>query len=290
MERDRSTEPSDPGTIAPRRRGRRPLVVLTVMAVLATLGVGGWWWLRRDTSRAVTVDEAVERAGDDAGGAGAGDPSAHDVPARGVYPYEGSGTVSLSIPPLEQGQGPTMPGTLTYGEPGCWLLRIDYSTHQWQTFHHCWVGGDLVERGGETWQRWMIGPTAVTNTTTSSCEQAVVLPSAREPGQEWETRCTATNDAVEGETVSTGAYRFVGEQEIDVGGTSVRAAHFVWEQAMTGAQEGEVRTELWFAVATGLLLRSERTGDVSTDSPVGRTSYAQTTSLHLTSLDPVPIS
>lgn len=265
------------------------------LAVLVVgLGVAAWFWIQRDTSRPVTLDEARDRRNETNGGL-APDPSGSDEPgsdgpvrpAAGVYEYEGTGTESLSLPPLSQSQGPTVPATVEHLGNDCWSIRFDYSNNHWQKWNYCPLGADLVETGGESWQRWMIGATAITNLTTATCDDAMVLPASRTPGQVWEASCTATNEAVDGEATSAGDYTFVGDEDIEVGGHSVPTAHFVREREMSGAQEGSERSEVWFAVDTGLPIRNERTISVSTDTPVGASTYEEDGSFRLVGPDPV---
>lgn len=249
-----------------------------MVVVVVVVSVGLTWALTRDPAREVTVDEARERASDDTTPTGATDV---ERPAPGVYEYQGTGRESLSVPPLSQDQGPTIPGTVELADDGCWTLRVDFSTNHWQSWRYCRDGADLVESGGQSWQRWMIGPTAVTNLTTSTCEATVALPAERTEGQEWPARCTTTNEAVEGEAISSGVLRFEGEEDVDLGGTTVRVAHLVREREMSGAQEGTERTDLWVAVDTGLPVRNERRVEAATDTPVGRSTYTETGSFEL---------
>jgi hypothetical protein len=284
------------------RSWRRWLVIGLVVAVLA--GVAGWLAVGRGRARPVTLDEARARTTTTGPGGpsvpssepdGSGGPSSTDgggspalvLPVAGVYEYTGSGRERLSLPPLSQDQGPTIPATVEYGDPGCWSIRFDYSTNHWQTWSYCLRGTDLVEVGGLSWQRWMIGATAITNLTTSTCDDAPVLPADREPEQEWVGRCTSTNEAVEGEAVSEGPYRYVGEETVEVDGVDVVTARFVRERAMSGAQEGTERSEVWFAVDSGLPVRNERAISVATDTPVGASTYTEDGGFELAALEPV---
>ena len=80
------------------------------------------------------------------------------APHPGVYEYRGSGTEHATLPSLSQEEGPIIPGTVTL-EPGdCWLFRVDYSSHHWQTWQYCRHGADTWEAGGQTWQLWAVGP------------------------------------------------------------------------------------------------------------------------------------
>lgn len=265
-------------------------VVIAVLA-LAGFGLAAWLWLQRDTARPVTVEEAAERrtatsaTGGDATSVPAGDGPTR--PAAGVYEYAGSGSESLTLPPLSQDQGPTVPATVEHLDDGCWSIRFDYSTNHWQRWDYCPRGSDLVEIGGGSWQRWMVGATAITNLTTATCDDAMVLPAARRRDLEWLHRCVATNESVEGEAVSAGPYRFVGDEDLTVGSATVRAAHFVRERTMSGAQEGTERSEVWFALDTGLPIRNERRIEVRTDTPVGASTYTEDASFELVAVDPV---
>ena len=180
-----------------------------------------------------------------------------------------------------------MPGTVELGDDGCWTFRIDYSTNHWQSWDQCPQGDDVVETGGKAWQRWMIGPTAITNLSDFTCaDGAMRLPADTEDDQEWTARCTGTNEAVEGEAVSEGTYRFIGEKKIKVGDATVTAHGFVSERTMSGAQTGTERNEMWFAADTGLQVRNERTAEVRTDTPIGESTYTETGEVHLVSVDP----
>ena len=137
-------------------------------------------------------------------------------------------------------------------------------------------GSDLEERGGQTWQRWIIGPSAITNLSTFSCEPgSMVLPAPRSPGQQWSARCTGTNTAVKGEAITAGPYQFIAEETIDVAGVQVRAAHFLRQRDMSGAQKGTERSDVWFADDTGLPVRNQRTIQVRTSTPLGSSTYTE---------------
>ncbi len=87
----------------------------------------------------------------------------------------------------------------------------------------------------------------------------MALPVDATVGQQWHGRCTGTNSAVKGLTVSAGPYRFLGLDTVSVGGTPVAAAHFLRLRTDSGAQQGTERSEVWFSTRTGLPLRVRRT-------------------------------
>jgi hypothetical protein len=271
-------------------RHRTLLLLGIAAAVVAVLGVGVVLTLR-DNARPVGLDEARERTTTTAspGPSTPEDPadSAGARPAPGVYEYRGSGTEQLSTPPLSQSQGPTMPATVEWGDDGCWSFRIDYSSNHWQSWTYCPSGDLVVESGGSTWQRWMIGATAITNLSTFECAPgSVATAQDATPGQEWAATCTGSGDAVAGETVSSGTERYVGDEVIDVGGEQVRTQHFVSERTMRGAQVGTDRSDVWFRADTGLPVRNQRRIEAASDTPIGTSTYTEAGEFELVSPDP----
>ncbi len=255
--------------------------VATAMVVVF-LGAGAAAWLRRPGPAPVSVEQAQRRAGPVTALA-PGD----GRPQPGVYLYDGSGRDRLSLPPVSQSQGPTMPGTVTVGAPGCWTLRIDYSTHHWQTWDYCRRGSDLVRTGGRFWQVWDLGPFSVTNLTSISCSPpAMVLPADPRVGQTWATGCGGTSTAVSGSMRSAGTLTYLGTAEVDVAGRAVPTEHFVETRTDTGSQQGSERVEAWLAPGTGLPVRLRQTISVTTSTPFGRSTYTQDGTATLASLRP----
>jgi hypothetical protein len=250
--------------------------------VVGVVAVGLVSWRLADRARQVTLGQAVGRLGASGGGVpGSGRP----VP--GVYAYTGSGTEHLSLPPLSQSEGPTIPGTVTLDGAHCWVLRIDYSTHHWQTWHYCLHGADLEEAGGQSWQLWSVGPVDITNLTTFVCDPgSMALPAQGTPGQTWHSRCRGTNTSVPGVTVTSGPYRLVGSGEFDVGGTAVAVAHFHRERSDAGAQSGTELADVWVDRGTGLPVRLDQQIRVTTATRFGTSTYTQTGTMRLVSTTP----
>ena len=265
--------------------GHRRGVVLGAVAVVVLLGAGAAVVvaLTRNRARPVSISDAQRRLPSTTGRE-----VAAGRPAPGVYEYRGSGTERLSLPPLSQKEGPTIPGSVVWtGAAGCWRFRLDFSTNHWQDWTYCRHGNDVEEQGGRSWQRWMIGPQAFTNLTTSRCDPGtMVVPMPRAPGQVWSARCVGTSDQVKGVGVSAGPYRFVADEDLTVGGTTVRAAHFLRLRTMTGAQQGTERSDVWFAADSGLPLRNRRTIRAKTDTVVGSSTYTEVGQFELVSLHP----
>jgi len=228
-------------------------------------------WRTTSVARPVTLRQAEAQLGMGATGA----PGAAR-PAPGVYEYSGSGTERLSLPPLSQAEGPTMPATVTLQGASCFVFRIDYSTHHWQTWDYCLHHGDLWEAGGQSWQLWSIGPINVTNLSSFHCApRSMALPAKAVVDQSWTSTCTGTNTSVKGTTVSSGPYEFLGLTTVVVGGTPVRAAHFLRLRTDSGAQRGTERSEVWFATSTGLPLRVQQDIKVTSSTPFGTSTYTQ---------------
>ena len=208
-------------------------------------------------------------------------------PAPGVYDYTVTGTEKLSLPPLSQCEGPTIPGTVTLDGAHCWTLRLDYSTHHWQTFDYCLHGADLWEAGGTTWQLWAVGPLDVTNTTTFVCApRSMALPAHGVPGQVWHSRCTGTNTSVAGTTVTSGPYRLVGTSTMTVGGVAARGplpppAHGQRRPDRNGDRRRVGRLD------TGLPVRLDQDIRVTTATEFGRSTYTQVGTMTLERPTPV---
>ena len=262
---------TDPAVPASGKRHHRkwPWVLGAAVVLLGSLALV----VVLSTSHAKPV--SLRQAEAQLGNGGGGVPGANR-PAPGVYEYAGSGTEKLSLPPLSQAEGPTIPGTVTLQGADCWVFRVDYSTHHWQTWKYCLHSGDQWEAGGQTWQLWSVGPLNFTNLSTFRCAPGTMaLPANATVGQQWHGRCTGTNSSVKGLTVSAGPYRFVGLDTVSVGGAQVAAAHFLRRRTDSGAQQGTERSEVWFSTRTGLPLRVQQDLEVKSSTPFGSSTYTQ---------------
>ena len=113
-------------------RRRRWLWAAGGVAAGLVVIVGLTLWLTRGGAQPVTIEQAKRRLPPGLPVAPGG-----GRPAPGVYAYRGSGSERLSLPPLSQAEGPTIPGTVQLLADGCWTFRIDYSTNHWQTWTYC---------------------------------------------------------------------------------------------------------------------------------------------------------
>jgi hypothetical protein len=234
-------------------------------------------------ARPVSQSEAIGRFHSDS------DPSAEagTHPRPGVYAYQGTGTDSLSLPPLSQAQGPTLPGTVEVRAGGCWNFRIDYSTNHWQSWTYCARPTGLVETGGLVWQRWMIGPVAEINLSTLRCSPALLsIPSAPVVGKVWSARCTGTSTQIPGTLVTTGTSRLLGRPTLTVAGRKVPSVHMEVQWRLSGAQVGTEHDDLWYDARSGLPLRNRRSIRLRTDTPFGSSTYTENGDFVLRSLTP----
>lgn len=261
---------------------RRRWILVGVLVVVLGAGALGFYWLNRNAAHEVSVEDARRRLGTTT----SAPEGLRGRPRPGVYRYRGEGTDSLSLPPLSQSQGPSLPGTVELLDDDCWRFRIDYSSNHWQSWVYCPRAAGLMETGGQTWQRWMLGPTAMTATATFRCRDTPALPARRAPGRTWQASCRGSNDRIDGEVVNVGPYRFVGHEVLRIGGEAVEAAHFHRSRDLTGAQKGTERGDVWFATADGLPLRNRRRIELRTDTPVGTSTYTEVGTFELTSMRP----
>lgn len=269
--------------MAARRKGLWIAGIVVAAIVVVVVGFVVVSFVLREDPGAKSVEEALEEL--DEGGSGE-DGDVVSGPEPGVYRAEGEGTESLSVPPVSQHDGAVMPVSVERPETGCWRVKIDYNEAHWQSWLFCEQDGVIVERGGETYQRWDFGAITAENTSTFVCDPSVMIDPDAEPGARWEQSCTGTSSATAGTTISAGPYEFVGIEEVVIGGVGVPARRYHQERSLSEAQQGTTVTELWFAVDTGLPLRMERETHVESDSPVGRVTYTESGHWQLASLTP----
>lgn len=277
--------PEAGGDRRPRARRRRRVVLFAAVVLAALVAAGAWLLFGGEAPRPVSVDEAKRRTGDSTTSV---EPSGEfGPPAGGVYVYRGEGTETTSFPPLTEQQGPTMPATVTADGPGCWRLRIDYNTHHWQDWGYCADASGIVTSGGQTFARRSFGTFEVDNTSTFTCDPAEpVLWAGMEVGDVKDGSCSGTSTAIAGTTTSSGTITFVGDEELQVAGETVRARHLRVERELAGAQEGDEVIHWWVDPSTMLPIRNEH--DITVRTKVGAitVTYTETASYELTSLTP----
>jgi hypothetical protein len=285
LRRSHPAQVATPGAAAeaerPVRHHRVRTVLLVVLSLIVVFALVSVVLTLRGRARPVSIDQAIDRYHP----APAADPGIH--PSPGVYEYQGTGTDSLSLPPLSQAEGPTLPGTVEVKADGCWSFRIDYSTNHWQLWNYCARSSGLAQTGGQVWQRWMIGPIAETNLSTLRCTPGLVsIPAEPVPDKVWPARCTGTSTQIHGTLVSVGATRFLGQPVLTIAGHKVRSVHVEVQWRLSGPQVGTEHDDLWFDARSGLPLKNRRTIHVRTDTPFGTSDYTEDGAFMLRSLTP----
>ncbi|MEZ5143218.1 MAG: hypothetical protein R2726_11975 [Acidimicrobiales bacterium] len=263
-----------------------------------------WWWIAGGAVLVVAVavgvffvllatretappslDEALRRQGGTTGTTAR--PGGPARPAPGVYTATGSGTETLGIPSAPQSEGPTMPLAVSVDAQGCNLMRIDYNANHWQTWTYCpQPDGTIVEKGGQTFQRFDLVAIKPENLSTFVCDppSPVLIPDA-EPGRVIDQSCSGTSTGTQGSVTSAGPATYVGPEELTIGGTVVRVHRMHQERTLSGAQTGTEVAETWFT-DEGLPVRNEKKTRVASPSPVGDITYVEEGSWQLDSLTP----
>lgn len=255
-------------------------MIVAVVVLLALAVFIAYRWIA-GTARPVDIDDVTVPTGSTL------PPRPAELrPPQGVYDYAGEGTDRLDKPPKSQAQGPGMPATVTHEDDGCWTFRIDYSTNHWQTWDYCTIDGGLEERGGTTYQRWDFGVYVNESTSTFTCEDAPTIRADQSPGDEWTQTCSGTTTGTEGTTHSSGPYRYIGEETLDIGGEPVRAYHYHRSRTTSGNQTGTESSDVWFDAGTGLPLRNERSLEAHTNTVIGDVSYTEQGFFELTDMVP----
>lgn len=248
------------------------------------LGLGGgvlaWTWGGRDADQA-SVEDALDRFRR-AESEGDGSPLRPDP---GVYVYRGDGSERLSVLGASQHWGTRVPATVSTDGGDCWRIRIEYSTHHRQELDYCVDGTHLEEHGGRTEQRFDFGAFAVDDVSVFTCRPpGVALKVEAEPGDHWRQSCSGGSTGQQTEVTSAGTNRFLGRRRLTIGGTSVEAVVYRQDRTLTGDQTGVERSEIWFALDSGLPLRYSRQTEVESPSPLGPVSYTERGTITLLSL------
>jgi len=268
-----------------RHRARWVVVGLAAVAVLAVVVLVVV--ARGRTAAPPSVDDAIARQGGTTPTTAAAPPGGPSRPVPGVYTAAGQGTERLSLAPAAKAQGPTLPLSVTLDGDACTLVRVDFNTDHWQSWRYCrQADGTLAEAGGQTFQRTDIVVMTIDNTSTFVCDppSPVLVPGAA-VGSSVEQRCTGTSSAQAGEAISAGPQTVVADEDLLVGGTTVRTRHVHQERTLSGAQRGTERADTWWT-ADGLPVRNERRVEVASPSPIGDVTYTEEGSWQLDSVAP----
>lgn len=262
---------------------RRMAIILAAVVVIAVVAVAVLWFTREQPGSR-PVDDAVE---DFRGTPGADSDATATIPPAGVYLADGAGEARINLPPASQSWGNQVLMTVTPQGGSCWRTRIDFNEAHRQIWVMCVDGSEVTVTEDLTETRWDFGIATLDNVTTFVCDEPpVFIDLAATPGTTWEHDCTGTNDSIDGPTAAAGPYRYVGATTVDIADTAVPVRHYRQERNLTGAQDGISTADLYFAEDNNLLLRLERSINLSSDSPVGQVSYNEEGSWQLSSTTP----
>ena len=242
-----------------------------MVVVLIALVGGTVLYLRaRDSTTAITVDDAVASFGDSQ----IGRPSDSHRPTPGVYVYDTVGDEridALGGPTHAYPAQTTM--TVTYTDCG-YRVRWDVFQERFDELDLCITPeGESVDTTRQ--YREFFG---ITNDRTYQCDAAALV--RVEPAVFGETRTTpCTSPASDAEIRVT----VVGLEKIQVGNESVDALHILLETTLSGDVRGTSSLNYWTDPQNGLIFRRESTVTSDADSPVGVTRYDENYTVQLVS-------
>jgi hypothetical protein len=263
---------------------KRWLVIGLAVVVVVALGALALAVLRGRPPEEVSVDEAVEQYRTTAPPTTAA--ARADRPTPGVYTATGSGREKLSFQTSEQPIGPTLPVTVTLEGSDCFLLRVDFNANHWQSWTYCDRDGELVDLGGQVFQRFDLVVVTPESLSTSVCDPpAVVVRPGMVEGDTWDQSCVITSSET-GESTTTGPHLYVGPEVLTIGGAPVDTHHVRDQRTYGGNQEGSGTTDLWIDIRTGLPVRMMWSLRIDSPSPIGSVTYTEEGTWTLDSLVP----
>ncbi len=245
-------------------------VAAGVVVVLAVAGAATWFFVVRDTTEPVGVDEAVTSFRTDT------EPGAGESPIpEGVYVYDTKGLEQTDALLGEKHEYPKQT-TITVTAAGCgasllWRPVQGRSTR----FVVCTTPDGWELRTQDERHTFY----SQTETTTYRCEDTLIRP-ADESTPEWDVSCTT------GTVDEAGTGELVGRERIRVGGKAAEAEHVRTEATLSGETRGTTTRDLWFDSETGVLVKLVLVSHTATDSPIGEVHYDEDVTLVLTSLEP----
>lgn len=276
-------------TATPKRRPwyRKPtrwIILVIVLALVAGGTVFAIRWSNRG-AKEVSTQNALDRYRKQGGGNGT---AALLRPAPGVYEYTARGTENLSFLNTTQQWGPNVPATITFDDRGCWAITIDQSTNHTRRLDFCPKGRQLLETGGMVVQGFDFGFKVVEKSVFVCDPPGVALDLDAKPGATWNQSCDGRSESGNTNTTSAGTDTFVGEEDLTIGGTVVKALHYKLLRTITGSQKGDEETNRWYTPTDGLLLKYTADTRITSPAPppIGDIIYVEKGEMTLTSLTP----
>jgi hypothetical protein len=249
-------------------------VAAGVVAALVVAAVATWYFVVRDATEPVGVDEAVTSFRTDTEsvpGPGAGE----SLIPEGVYVYETDGFEQTDALLGEKHDYPART-TITVTAAGCGSSLLWRPVTGRSTRLVVCATRDGWELRTQDERHTFYGQT---ETTTYRCEDTLVRP-GDESTREWDVSCTT------GSTDETGTGTLVGRETIRVGGEAVEAEHVRRGTTLTGETRGSTTHDIWFDPATGVPVKLVLVSHTANDSPIGEVHYDEDVTLVLTSLEP----
>jgi hypothetical protein len=251
-------------------RSRAAWLAVAALALAAALVVPLWWFVLRDTSGPVSLEEVIEEFRS-SGASAAAAPQAFE----GVYVYDTAGYEETDALFGARHDYPRQT-TLTVTAAGCGvLLRWDALEERSTTWELC--PGDGV---------WTIAAYREVHAffgntvrTEYRCDPGSPWwPAGEAAGYTWTRHCST------GETTETALGTSLGPEVAGPG--ELAATHLSLETTLEGATRGRGTFDLWLEESTGFPLRIAFTNDNKTGSAIGDVRYTEQVELELTSLEP----
>jgi hypothetical protein len=261
---------------------RRKLLIATaaVLVLVVAAVVVVRFWLTRDDTAPVAVDQVVKDYRDGATTPTATTPQARaGGPAAGVYAYTTTG-----------GEQTTILGTSHHDYPAVTTIAIRPTDCG---YTQTWTA---LDKRSETWTmckrddglqpqslRDVHSFYAHTDDRRYACTGDAVFPLERSVGEQTVRCATSGSDA----TTMTEVAHVAGRERIDVGGTTVDAVHVHIAQTLTGETKGTGTVDWWLEPKTGLLVRAQVANQSTSATPIGKDApYEEQFTLKLRALTP----
>jgi hypothetical protein len=234
------------------------------------------------------LDQHVPSDEADAGDAA---PAVKRRPDEGVYVYLATGKDSISFGPATANYGPTASVEVVHSDPDCFAATLALRSDYTEATEFCVRGDQTVRLGMRRRQRFAILG-GIDVFTVMTCQPGDPMTSVSpEPAQEWAHVCSGSNDESETGTssfTSEGPYRFMGEEDVIVGGVAVRSRHFHEELMVSGLQQGTNVVDWYFAADGGMLVRFVRKTLIRYPQAFDA-AYTEDADLTLASMTPTPV-
>jgi hypothetical protein len=244
-------------------------VAAGVVAVLVAAGAATWFFVVRDTTEPVGVEEAVTSFRTDT------EPGAEESPVpKGVYVYDTKGLEKTDALLGEKHEYPAQT-TITVTAVDCGASLLWRPVKGRSTRFVLCTTPDGWELRSQDERHTFYGRT---EKTTYRCAHALIRPTGGIT--EWDVSCTT------GTADETGTGTLVGREPIQVGSKTVEAEHVRRETTLSGETRGTTTHDIWFDSATGVAVKLVLVSHTANDSPIGEVHYDEDVTLVLTSLEP----